>query len=359
MRSKATIVLSIDGLSASMPGPWGNTMADTPAFNRLASISRLHDFCFVRTPEWSATLKRLWGSLDTSSGHRSLMTDCPDVAALGQSLEVFESIDAIESQEPAGLAGSIADTVAAGFFAHAVETANAIEAGDVLWLHHRGLYGPWDAPFELRMQFADEEDPDPPQFVTRPTATLDDDVDPDLLLGFQQSAYGQLLVLDAMLGLLMEQLASFEGSEQIELILISPRGYPLGEHGLVGLPNLHNESIHVPFLHCPSLGKPEFGSRFGELCFLDRSIESVFSGNQKTDDWLVSTMGDQVAAWNREWKVIFDRADPTGSTSLFARPDDRWEVNDVSRRCRDVADTLAEQAMTSLSTDTAARPTDN
>jgi len=48
-------------------------------------------------------------------------------------------------------------------------------------------------------------------------------------------------------------------------------------------------------------------------------------------------------SWNSiqtgNWKLIHP-SDSTDSAQLFAKPDDRWDMNDVSRRCADVVDEL-------------------
>ncbi len=347
MSRKATIVLSIDGLSASLPGPYGNTTVDTPALNRLASVSRLYDFCFARSPDPQASRLTMWSALQDFEGHRTLMTDSREAAGHAHESAFFESIETLELAQPIALAASIAETSAADFFAHAVEKANGIQGGDVLWLHHRGLFGPWDAPLELRMQFADEEDPDPPTEVSRPQLTLEHDVDPDLVLGFQQSAYGQLAVIDALLELFLQQLAAMPGAEDVQLVVVSPRGYPLGEHGLVGIPNLHGESIHVPFFHCPSLnpqGGSPGGSRTGEMIFVEQAMHRILGGQWPENPLMVATLGNCVATLNESWKLIYDRDNPIETSQLFVRPDDRWEVNNVSRRCRDVAEDLLKRA---------------
>src|SRR5205085_8612405 len=74
----------------------------------------------------------------------------------------------------------------------------------LIWLHSRGMSGPWDAPLALRYQFADEDDPDPPNFVEPPNLLLPGDFDPDQLLGFVHSYAGQVVLADMCLGLLLD-----------------------------------------------------------------------------------------------------------------------------------------------------------
>lgn len=348
MKPKTTIVLVFDGLSASLPGPYGNTTVDTPGFNRLASISTLSDFCIVRSPELAAGVSHLWSPLSDCQGHRCLLTDSEEVAQLGQQDGLFDSIDAIQNETAKGLAESIGETTSAHFFARAIEKIQSSQPGDLLWLHHDGLYGTWDAPYSIRQSLADEEDPDPPTDHQRPALKVDRDVDPDELLGYQQSAYAQLVVLDHMLSLFLEQVSSLPHAAETELVVTSLRGYPLGEHQSVGIPdNLFSESVHVPFFHCHAIDGSVFGSRQGNLCFADGVLREILETPDTQEDeneLFISTAESQISAQDSRWKLIFDPHDPE-QAMLFAKPDDRWEVNDVSRRCRDVVDSMIQQVL--------------
>ncbi len=46
-----------------------------------------------------------------------------------------------------------------------------------LWLHTRGLYGPWDAPLELQESLLDEGDPPSVESVEAPDFFATDDPD--------------------------------------------------------------------------------------------------------------------------------------------------------------------------------------
>ena len=66
------------------------------------------------------------------------------------------------------------------------------------------MAGPWDAPLALRQQFADEDDPEPPEFVEPPDRVLPDDFDPDELLGITHAYAGQVALVDLCLGMLLD-----------------------------------------------------------------------------------------------------------------------------------------------------------
>ena len=107
-----------------------------------------------------------------------------------------------------------------------------------------------DAPLEFRNSLADEEDPTPPAIVTPPSFSFDGEIDPDELLGLSQAYAGQVMLMDLCLGALLDAIDASPVKSETLLIVTSPRGFPLGEHGVVGdgAPCLNEEAIHVPLM---------------------------------------------------------------------------------------------------------------
>ena len=344
----ATIVLVIDGLPASLPGPYGNTTVDTPSLNRFAAESQLFDFCFTESPHLDESCPILWKDLIQEGS--ILVSDCPDVLTLGASHTFDSIVDATgpARQEPAA---AISETGTANFFANAIEALQSLDSDGLCWLHHCGLMGQWDAPWEIRCSFADEEDPEPPRSVERPTGQFETkDVDPDLLLGYQHCAYAQLTVIDQLFGIFLDQLGQNGILDQVNMVFASTRGYPLGEHGIVGqFDNLYNETLHVPLMirQVPDAGadgKAPFGSRHGgivQLSQLNRMIAGLLDGGFHAVPFCevaVSKVGDLECVHNGQWKLVHRGSDE--GAELFAKPDDRWDMNDVSRRCADVVEQI-------------------
>jgi len=340
----ATIVLVIDGLPASLPGPYGNTTVETPSLNRFAAEAQLYDFCFAESPRLDRSCPILWNGLIQEGS--ILVSDCPEVLTLGAN-ESFDSV--IDASEPTKteLAADISQTQTAHFFANAIEALQTLESDGLCWLHHAGLTGQWDAPWEIRCSFADEEDPEPPKSIERPVGKFETkDVDPDLLLGYQHCAYAQTVVIDQLLGIFLDQLQQNGIVDRVNVVLASPRGYPLGEHGFVGtFYNLYNETIHVPLMiRQPSAteGEGPFGSRHGgivQFSQLNRMIAGLLDGGFHSVpfcDQAVSAVGDLKCLHDGQWKII--HRDSEDGAELFAKPDDRWDRNDVSRRCADVVE---------------------
>lgn len=346
----ATVVLIIDGLSANLPGPYGNTTVDTPTLNRLAAESELFDFCFAESPRLEHSYPIMWENL---IGEGSLLvSDCEQVLRLGAEYS-FDSIIDASGKSESGPVTDVAETQTANFFIHAIEALQSLDSDGLCWLHHSGLVGAWDAPWELRCAFADEEDPDPPTALERPVGKFDlKDVDPDLLLGFQQSAYAQLVLNDQLLGIFLDQLKQNGILDRVSFVFASPRGYPLGEHGIVGqFNNLYSETVHVPLMiRKPRDSQDEagpFGSRHQgmvQFTHLNRMIAGFLDGGFHAVpfcDVANSHVDDLQSLHDGQWKLVHRIGSPE-LAELYAKPDDRWDVNDVSRRCADVIEELLE-----------------
>ena len=75
---------------------------------------------------------------------------------------------------------------------------------------------------------------------------------------------------------------------------------------------------------------------------LNRMIAGLLDGGFRSVsfcDVAESHVGDLKCLHNGQWKLIHQLESPE-SAELFAKPDDRWDVNNVSRRCADVVQEL-------------------
>jgi arylsulfatase A-like enzyme len=251
----------------------------------------------------------------------------------------------------------------ARLFATAIDVLEQAEPPFLIWVHARAMQGPWDAPYELRCRFAEEEDPDPPRSVVPPDCWLSEDYDPDELLGYQHAYGGQVSLLDTCLGILLDALWSSPANDTTALLATAARGYPLGEHRYVGRTErpLQAELLQVPWLlHCPrgegaalrthQLVQPPdlyptllewFEVALPDLALwgrgaLPRTLEVEPRGAR---DRAGSVDGQQRALRVPAW---FLRHDAAGRPSLYVKPDDRWECNEISDRCQDVVVQLSD-----------------
>ena len=367
------VVLVIDRLGANMLGAYGSTWFETRNFNRMAARSLVFDHAITQTNELAAAYRGLWmpgvdqslmAQIGEAGASPVLLTDDPEIANL-PSADDFDRIVPVDSGITQGVAATMEQTELANFFAQAAHAMTEMDSGSCLWLHSRGLSGAWDAPQRLREQLADPEDPDPPTLHHPPAKLFDPSVDdPDELLGYQQVCAAQVTLIDDFLGVLLDLLDTDMGQSTL-FCLLSTRGYPLGEHGLVGesgaeeFGSCYSESVHVPMMVCCP-NRPEFeftqsvrnGSLvqpswisgllaqwFGTGQAMQETMASISrTFPQKRREVACSIRGETAAIQTHAWKLIHDQF----KDELFAKPDDRCEVNDVSRRCPHIVESLTQ-----------------
>lgn len=356
-----------------MLGPYANTMFSTCHFDRLAAQSLLLEFAIADSPslrgscrsfmqcqptfealnsrESSNELARRLAELGAES---TLLTDEPQLADWSLPQQ-FDRLILERSEGTSQSAEDPSETTLAEFFAVAIEQAVQIKPGNFLWLHSRGLMGPWDAPHEMRCQFADEEDPDPPEFVEPPNQFFaKGELDPDIRLGFQQASAAQVVLIDQFLGILLDHLNSMPKSKQPLFVVTAPRGFPLGMGGHVGQAesSLYDDALQVPILvrwpdqrnamnRHQGLKYSSCVSDFVLNWMGDESINLDWLNNplpDRVNEYTLSATKDQVSFRTHGWKFM----EETTHQRLFLKPDDRWEMNDVLRKCRLVGEELAE-----------------
>jgi hypothetical protein len=172
-------------------------------------------------------------------------------------------------------------------------------------------------------------------------------------------------LVDACLGSLLDALDESPLVENALFALTSPRGYPLGEHRCVGGADLYGEVLNVPLLvRLPGGGgalarsqrliqPPDLHATVAEWLGLPGALPSSFAqsllpivrGELLTprERAFASAPGERALrtpAWLLREAVVDDQT----CRKLFVKPDDRWEVNEVSSRCGEVVELLAAEA---------------
>ena len=377
MSHKNAVVIVVDRLGAGWLGPYGNTWIETPAFNQLASQSLLFETAMSDSTELDAYYRSAWQGQHafarTSTSSESLFTLLESTALelhlltdderLGRlpSVPGFDRITEIPYPHVVSNAPAMGDTQLARLFATAADTILDSQEPFVLWVHARGLGGPWDAPVELREQFAEGEDPAAPGFVELPERRLESGFDPDWLLGIQHAYAGQIVLLDACLEVLLDAVDASRGADNTLLVVTSPRGFPLGEHQRVGPCDhaLYGELLHVPLL-CrfpdksfatireqgliqPASLYDTLADWFGVLerppSHWGHSFLAPDDANAKHRDRTLSLSAGQQAVRTPGWFLC---TTPEGVANLYVKPDDRWEVNEIANRRDDVVELLLE-----------------
>jgi arylsulfatase A-like enzyme len=363
--SKNCLCIVIDRLHAGMIGAYGNSWIRTQHIDRLAASSFLFDQAFVQNPSLEQLYRSLWlgqhrGALEFGSAisvlrsagwHTALVTDEPAVAGLPWAAD-FDEVIRVELpsedhtvDEPSQTQIALVLDTVAGWLRSAPQPF-------FLWVHARGMSGAWDAPLELRNQYADEDDPPPPTISSPPNLWLPEGFDPDEVLGYTHAYAGQVSVLDSSIHSLIEQLQSADHESTTQVTLLSARGCPLGEHHRVGPTDeaLYNELLQLVWLM-------HFPDRTGQL---DRSQALVTPADLPGTllDWLELDRGGRTSLMPiirgtrdaiRDHLCMASTADRAIRTpawllrqpndrpaELYAKPGDRWEVNEVARLCPDV-----------------------
>lgn len=390
-------VLMTDRLALGSLGAYGNGGAETPAFDRLAAESVLFDRFYTVSPTLEAAYRSFWtgdsGELSESLAQKAAEAGYLTILATDESALLdleqagsFKRVLSLEAPKPSGPVETIEETALYRFFAQTAETlTNARREGRPLffWGHSVGFAGVWDFPLSLRALFReDEEDPAPYAGLNPPFAELfgrikrkkrlaaadasSDIPDFDRLCEIAESYAAGCSVwdqgLEAFLGLLSAERFFDSGF----LALGSTGGFPLGEHGRIGFahdgaPLFYAEELHRPLLvrfPGPSDAAPRIDALVTETD-LYRTLAALFAGeecDQALGDlacgrletirpFLRQTLalgeGSVRGLTTPNWFLRVETAPGGGeSTELYVRPDDRFDVNEVSTRCAETVEEL-------------------
>lgn len=416
MNQNDIIVIAVDGLGASALGAYGNTWFETPCLDELACESVLAEWCFAPATGLAAVYRSLWTAAHplrfppqqkegltpphvepeglpqlfaNRQYHTTLLSDDP---ALKQYPGVQGFADlAWLSPAAARHTADPAETHFAHMFArasellaehkhHGVPPAGRNESQKhFLWIHLRGMTGPWDAPLAWRQTLCDDDDPAPYDGTIPPCAELNGK-NPDEVFQFACAHASQVQLLDTCLGAFCDSLrleANQNGEAAPLLVIVGTRGFPLGEHGCLGhiRPQLFTENVHLPLLI-------RFPDKTGQLQRINALVET---GDVMPTllDWVAPSTTNPIrtegrsllplvtgkpTAWrdhtvsisegglrairSPSWCLQENSAEvgvaarndtnPSPKRQLFLRPDDYHESNDVADLRGDVVEGLAE-----------------
>lgn len=413
------LVVVIDGLRASALGAYGNTTCATPALDHLAAQSMTFDACFAPAIELEKVYRALWQSefllakahvtkVESVQGSvaslpallrnigfwTTLVTDEPKLASFAGHDDFDECVHISPVKLEVERATDAADTSLAKLFAaacDAIAEANDLQgvvAGgnkkrpQLLWVHARGMNGPWDAPLELQEAMLDESDPPPIESAAVPELEISQIADPDLAFRFGTAYAAQVVVLDECWRELGEIITATDPNPPWLIVLMGARGFSLGEHERIGSRDdrLPVEQLHVPWFiqfpdgRCQLARSSALVSHYDllptlmEWCGIDATVppaagSSVLSfcdpAFPKWRDALLS-MDDcgafalRTTGWclrgtiDGQHEEVNDTARLSSPANerleLFVRPDDRWEANDVAKLCPDIVEELHADA---------------
>lgn len=373
------VCLVIDRLQAGYVGAYGNTWIETPNLDRLASQSFLLEQALIDSPDLERLYRSYWqgwhalcpappsetrpslAALFRKAGAiTELLSDEP-LLARHPGAEDFDDLIEIDPPWQPETAQRIDQTHFSRCFERAIDRLSSVRGPFMLWCHLGGLGTTWDAPLEFRQAYMEPGDPPPPEGAEVPERTLPPDCDPDELLGISQSYAGQVTLLDTCLGAFLNMFDDLPDAGETLLTVTSSRGFPLGEHRRVGPCDdaLFGELVHVPWMI-------RFPDAAGAAARSQALVEPADLWATLLD-WLeVDGIPDSPSAESilrlvrRENGPLRDRLCIAGRDGgrairtpawflragdppeLFAKPDDHWEVNDVTSLCPEVTECLRD-----------------
>ena len=375
------LLVTVDRLPAWIVPAWGATWVSAPALDALAGRGVVFDRLIAPSLDPGQTLDALGGALVTAAARAglrpTLVTDDAAFAArwAAEGEGVALSVTVVPAVVPRRSARRAEETNLGRLFA----AARGLLAGgeeSIVWVHAGSLGLAWDAPESFREPYLDPDDPPPPEGVAVPSLRIDADTDPDLVMGHRQRLAAQVSLLDRCLGELVAALSAPPlSAEAWTICFAGVRGMPLGLHGLVGVPGgdaaemPFGESLHLPALvvdgrgrmagqRYPGLVMPaDVGETLREIVGLPARLpataeEPARPMSDLLDTWthddrdrVIGVVPGGMAVVTTHWFYLEeDVTDAEARRRLHAKPDDFFEVADVSSRCPEVMATLREIA---------------
>ncbi len=373
------VCLVIDRLQSGYLGAYGNTWIETPHFDRLAHRSFLLENALIDSPDLERLYRSYWQGwhalcpasppesrpslpslLRAGGATAALLSDEPRLSRCASAADFDELIEIDPPWQPE-IAGRIDETHFSRCFERMIDWLASARGPFMLWSHLGGLGTTWDAPLEFRQSYIEPGDPPPPDGADVPDRILPPDFDPDELLGISQAYAGQVSLLDACLGAFLDFFERMPFAADTLLTITSSRGFPLGEHRRVGACDdaLFGELVRAPWMI--RFPNEAAASQRSQALVEPSDLWATLLDWFELDDVPESPSAESVLRLVRRDEGLFrDRLCIAGRDSarairtpawylraaelpeLFAKPDDYWEVNEVSSLCGEVTECLID-----------------
>jgi arylsulfatase A-like enzyme len=370
------LMLDIDGLQPAYLGPYGCEWAPTPTLDHWAATGVVFDQHVADCPDPAAGFG--WrtgphpfagGGTDLLSGARAAGVKTVRVGPVQPGNEWDIDVPIQRDARPLEL-----KMIRKGA-RQAIEQIGVAEHA-FLRVEIDALLPPWRPSDEALADLLAEPDDDGEEsemlepWTEELPERLDTNDDPTFQR-IQTSYAAAVATLDGSLAKLLADCAKRGWGDNAVWILTAGRGFPLGEHGAIGLAaaDLYEELVHLPLLlrlpnaeHAghrvsgftqpmdlaPTI-RELFGvpivpaadpwtgqslvalARGGETPIRDRAVSAI----RRPDRTL---WGYRMPGW---YLMLDDR--PESPRRLFVKPDDRWEVNDVCARNQELAEELERE----------------
>jgi arylsulfatase A-like enzyme len=357
------VVLDAIGLHAGFLGCYGNESVGTPTLDSLACEGVVFDNHIADCPVLSA---------DTISSAR---TGRPGFA--NRKANDFDLLDLCKQRD--WQVDLVRPETLPNFVAPLLRLVKKWQPdrSALLWVDGPSLVPPWSLRTDLLASYFDDEDETEPW--PRPSQGVQTKLSEEDWQRLRYTYAAVVTYFDAQLGVLCESIVEQGWADETLLCVTGRSGLPLGEHDQIGEgPLLYAERVHVPLvMRLP--GEKYAGLRVAALTqpvdFLATFMDYVFQeGNAAPNpnsgevgyergasflplleeerdsirDFAVAALS-ATAPRNaylrtREWALVVTRDGGVERRQLFRKPEDRWEVNDLSLKNLEKTDEL-EQAL--------------
>lgn len=381
------VVLSLDGLCRESIGAYGCRWNQTPAIDAIAASGLVFDRCILEQDADCVCMDQFWDSAKIRSysnrGESVLVTDDEGVE---EQADAFDRVVFVgcgdTSDEPLGDEdeASIERTAMGRLYMAAVEAeASGSTPISLLWVHSRRLRDCWDAPASLAPGGWDLAEPDEPSEVefepakstpdleassdrrsgvdltsqSVPHLTISPTDDPNLVGDWIQRYATQVRLFD----MLVEVLLASISIEDPMVVIASTGGFSLGQDLQIGY---RRGAVRSPQIHVPLIVSDLGPRRLRSLVTPDDVIGWLMSGAAAMPDLAGEKPSVDLAERFRNREILETRTDraervltssqwfavigPGDAESLFVKPDDIHDANDVARRRLDVIENLKEKA---------------
>jgi len=383
------IVLVVDGLHVGFIGAYGNSSVMTPALDRFACDAFLCDRYYTNTLDLSLLYREFWyGILPEEpeeetpplfpnlprrleeKGYRTiLLTDDPEIA-YNLYANGFSEVHNMDQAPPPQPVASLEETQFFRMFATIVDLVEEKDSPYFLWCHFKSFAGPWDFPLEYRNEYAEEGDPDVYGGVAVPKLVHQTE-DPDVRQSVTEAYSGGVTVLDEAFAGFLESLTGGDLGKNTLTIFTASRGFSLGEHRLIGLPDLGDlwgENLHIPcmvrlpeqldgqrMVRSDALAQPsdvftalsEWFGLSSEKSLLGLLVDETASLHNEihiTGDSTISAV--MQSDWFFRLRTEMDEfQEKRQRIELYAKPGDRYEVNEVADRCEEIVEEFMQRVV--------------
>lgn len=382
MPAKPLIIVSLEGITPNALSCYGCSWNQTPTLDEISSRGWIWDRLIAENDDPKELLKTwvhndvAWANQFKKLGPLVLISDQEDHDFDNHCFDEITILPVEPIHEEQQPADEAFETRFGQLIATAIERISQPDKTGAIWIHSTFLNQSWDAPslldseeeesdpylaehqteddgnVEVEQEIADFDDVGVPELVATsvvpPSFKLEPKDDPDLLPQWMDRYGNQVKLLDLMLGYLVEEVERVDA----QLMFIGTSGFRLGQNKEFGLhpAHLRYSDIHIPLLltgrgplRIPHLtGSQEVIDLLLELGRnddRDYPAERWAESRSSVRSISIQSSRCRYAVTDPNWFCVIES---DGEESLFLKPDDIDDYNNVARLRPDVVDDLTE-----------------